>query len=65
MSHYFLDTQYTCSYFRDSVRLRQEAPLEPLNMEHFVLPYILLASGLGNVIDTQPLREAAKKSVFF
>ena len=36
------------------VGIKQEAPLEPLNLEHFVLPLIMLATGLRNITNIPP-----------
>ena len=35
---------------RDKVTIKQEAPLEPLSLEHFVLPLIMLATCLRNIM---------------
>ena len=35
--------------FRDRENVKPDVPLEPLNLEHFVLPFIFLAVGLREV----------------
>merc|ERR1740128_38609 len=39
--------QIKSHFLRDKVTIKQEAPLEPLSLEHFVLPLIMLATCLS------------------
>merc|ERR1740128_1476698 len=47
MVEYGIFKQIKSHFVRDKVNIKQEAPLEPLNLEHFVLPLIMLATGLS------------------